>query len=537
MRALVLGALLQAALVSAVGGAQSSGAADSLAGVPSIAREFRGVWVASVDNIDWPSRPGLSTCDQQAELIALLDRAATLHLNAVILQVRPAADALYASTLEPWSEYLTGVQGRAPSPWYDPLAFAVKEAHARGLELHAWFNPYRARQARAKSPLSASHVARRMPSLVKSYGPYLWMDPGEPAVRRQTLRVVLDVVKRYDIDGVHIDDYFYPYQEYDGRGRVIDFPDARSWKKYRAGGGRLSRHDWRRRNVDQLVQQLYAGVHGVKPWVKFGVSPFGIWRPGNPESVTGYDAYDRLYADSRKWLRNGWVDYYTPQLYWPIAQVPQSYPTLLGWWVEQNVKHRHMWPGNYTNRVGPSRDQGWRADEVLEQIRLTRVQSGATGNVHFSMTAFLADPDSLDERLTSTLYAEPALVPASPWLGRQAPARPTVRLRPAPRLAIAPAIDSLIRQDTMAAANAIAPLVVLLEPAKKSEPSLWTVRVLGADAVWTATILPGAAREIALPATTRDVVVSAVSRTGIESPAARLALPGPNPASGAPGLR
>ena len=372
----LVAAALHVALVATAGGAQLPAASDSLAGVPAVEREFRGVWVASVDNIDWPSRRGLSTCDQQAELIALLDRAVALHLNAIILQVRPAADALYASRLEPWSEYLTGVQGRAPSPWYDPLAFAVQEAHARGLELHAWFNPYRARQSRAKSPPSASHVARTMPSLVKSYGPYLWMDPGEPAIRRRTLAVVLDVVRRYDIDGVHIDDYFYPYQEYDRRGRVIDFPDTRSWKRYRKGGGRLARADWRRHNVDELVKQLYTGVHAVKPWVKFGISPFGIWRPGNPPSITGYDAYERLYGDSRKWLRSGWVDYYTPQLYWPIAQIPQSYPTLLGWWVEQNEKGRHMWPGNYTNKVGPGRDQGWAADEVLEQIRITRAQPG-----------------------------------------------------------------------------------------------------------------------------------------------------------------
>lgn len=533
IRAWLSATLVQGLLMAVVCGAQVP--TDSLpVGVPTIAREFRGVWVASVDNIDWPSRSDLSPCDQQAELITLLDRAAALRLNAVILQVRPAADALYASKLEPWSEYLTGVQGRAPSPWYDPLAFAVKEAHARGLELHAWFNPYRARQSRAKSPLSKSHVSRTMPSLVKKYGPYLWMDPGEPAVRRQTLRVVLDVVRRYDIDGVHLDDYFYPYQEYDRRGRVIDFPDARSWKRYRRNGGTLARADWRRRNVDQLIRELYAGIHEVKPWVKFGISPFGIWRPGKPEQVTGYDAYDRLYADSRKWLLKGWADYFTPQLYWPIAQLPQSYPTLLEWWVAQNAKGRHIWAGNYTNKVGTSRDQGWPASEVLNQIMLTRAQPGATGNVHFSMAAFLADSDSLGTRLISGLYAEPALVPESPWLGAAAPGRPTIRLRPAPRLALQSAVDTMFRADSQSAASALAPLVVLLEPAKKSVPNLWTVRSLGADALWTVAILPGSASEVVLPPLTRDVVVTAVSRTGVESLPARLTFAEPTlPAAGA----
>ena len=536
-RTLLCLALLQLSVAASRGDAQVTGASDSLAGVPPIAREFRGVWVATVDNIDWPSRQDLSTTDQQAELIALLDRAVALHLNAIILQVRPAADALYASKLEPWSEYLTGRQGRAPSPWYDPLAFAVKEAHARGLELHAWFNPYRARQARAKSPLSPNHVARRLPSLVKSYGPYLWMDPGEPAVRRQTIRVVLDVVRRYDIDGVHIDDYFYPYQEYDRRGQVIDFPDSRSWKRYRKSGGQLGRSDWRRRNVDELVKELYASVHEAKPWVKFGISPFGIWRPGNPPVVTGYDAYERLYGDSRKWLRNGWVDYYTPQLYWPIADTPHSYPTLLAWWQEQNVKGRHMWPGNYTNRVGPGRDQGWPADELLEQIRLTRAQPGATGNVHFSMTAFLADSDSVFTRLATGLYSAPALVPASPWLGHVAPARPTLRLRPQPRLMLQSPADTLIRADSTITVSAVAPLVVLLEPATKSEPALWTVRALSAESVWTTTILPGSAREATLPASTRDVVVTVVGRTGIESASARLTLSPPSAVPVAPGSR
>ena len=484
---------------------------------PPIQREFRGVWVATVDNIDWPSRRGLAPCDQQAELIAILDRAVALHLNAVVLQVRPAADALYASKIEPWSEYLTGAEGKAPSPWYDPLAFAVREAHARGLELHAWFNPYRAGLSSQKSPHAASHVSRTMPSSVKRYGPYLWMDPGEAAVRRRTVRVVLDVVRRYDVDGVHIDDYFYPYKEY-ARGRELDFPDDRSWRRYRRGGGKLSRDDWRRRNVDQLVHELYTSVHDLKPWVKFGVSPFGIWRPGNPPSIGGLDAYTELYADSRKWLRNGWVDYFVPQLYWPIAQTAQSYPTLLSWWVSENVKKRHIWAGNYTSRAGAGEARGWRAQEVLDQIRLTRAQEGATGNVHFSMLAFLVDPDSINERLTRDLYAAPALVPATPWLDHTPPPAPTVRVatpRPAPSPAAGPGPT-----------EPAPPVELLLHHGGKELPFLWTLRARAdSTAGWSTEIFSGATTRVPLAPGVRDVVVTAVDRSGNESRPARLALP------------
>ncbi len=506
----MLRTLLAAALVAAAsarGSAQGPARADSVPEPEPLRREFRGVWVASVANIDWPSRPGLSTCDQQAELIALLDRAVELRLNAIILQVRPAGDALYASKLEPWSYFLTGEEGKAPSPYYDPLAFAVREAHARGLELHAWFNPYRAHHPANKSPAHArSHVSRRLPAHVKRYGSYLWMDPGEPAIRRHTLRVVLDVVRRYDIDGVHIDDYFYPYQEYAG-GKVVDFPDDASWRRYRRAGGKLARDDWRRRNVDQLVRELYEGVHATKRWVKFGISPFGIWRPGHPEQVTGYDAYARLYADSRKWLRNGWVDYFTPQLYWPIAQSGQSYPVLLDWWNGENVKQRHMWIGNFTSRVGPGRQQGWTTSEVLEQIALTRVRPASTGNVHFSARAFFANNDSLVERLTLGPYSDLALVPQSPWVSRTAPARPTLRIT---------------GRDTT---DSLAALKVTLRRGGSTTPFLWVVRARDDSTSWSAAIMHGATTTIELPASTRWVHVTAVDRAGNESRPAKLFVP------------
>jgi len=283
--------------------------------VTDLPREFRGVWVASVGNIDWPSRPGLPVEQQQAELIRILDTAVALGLNAVIFQVRPAADALYVSPLEPWSEYLTGTMGQPPQPLYDPLEFAIREAHLRGLELHAWFNPYRARHPSGRSPISPDHLSRTRPDLVKRYGTHLWMDPGEPEVQDRTVEVIVDVVRRYDIDGVHIDDYFYPYQERNRSGRLIAFPDDESYRRYRAVGGDLPRDDWRRENVNTLVARLYREIKEAKRWVKFGISPFGIWRPGYPPSVQGLDAYGTFFAEARKWLANGCVDYFSPQLY------------------------------------------------------------------------------------------------------------------------------------------------------------------------------------------------------------------------------
>src|SRR6202162_2445760 len=400
----------------------------NLTAPPAIRREFRGVWVASVENIDWPSQPGLSTQEQKDELLGILDRAVALRLNAVILQVRPAGDAMYASPYEPGSEYLTGRMGRAPNPWYDPLEFAVTEAHKRGLELHAWFNPYRARHPSARSAPSPNHISVTHPELVKRYGSLLWMAPGEPAVRGQTVAVVLDVVQRYDIDGVHIDDYFYPYKEKDRRGRTIDFPDATSWRRYRASGGSLSRDDWRRANVDSLIHQVYVGIKASKPWVKFGISPFGVWRPGYPPATEGkFDSYAELYGDSRKWVLNGWADYFTPQLYWPIDRPDLSYPVLLQWWVEQNARGRHIWPGNYVDKVTGT-PSGWLAEEMLNQIALTRAQSGATGNVYFSMRTLMGNGDDLPQKLMAGPYASKTLVPASPWLDSVPPLSPIARV-------------------------------------------------------------------------------------------------------------
>jgi uncharacterized lipoprotein YddW (UPF0748 family) len=391
---------------------------------PSVNREFRGAWVATVGNISWPSGNNLTPRQQQSELTALLDTAAKLKLNAIVFQVRPACDAIYPSKIEPWSEYLTGKMGKAPQPYYDPLELAIQEAHARGLELHAWFNPYRARHVSAKSAISADHISKRRPDLVKQYGASLWLDPGEKEVQDYSVSVVMDVLRRYDVDGIHFDDYFYPYLEKDGSGQPLEFPDSSSWR--RSGfQGKLSREDWRRENVNTFLRRMYREIKTAKPWVKFGVSPFGIWRPGNPPEVRGKDAYSELYADSRKWLANGWLDYCAPQLYWPIDSPGQSFPALLNWWEKQNAKGRHLWPG--LNSYNSSR--AWPASEIDRQIALTRNQNGSSGHIHWDLRKGIMLNAALAEVLGEKTYAKPALVPVSPWLGHQTPEKPQLLLK------------------------------------------------------------------------------------------------------------
>lgn len=387
---------------------------------PPPVREFRAAWITTVGNIDWPSKPGLPVAQQKAELISLLDRAAQLHFNAVCFQVRTVADALYDSPIEPWSEYLTGHQGQAPSPYYDPLALAVAEAHKRGLELHAWFNPFRAGRPDAKSPPAPNHITRTHPEVVRHYGKQIILDPGEPETQARALAVVLDVVRRYDVDGVVLDDYFYPYPEKNGAGEDMDFNDAASWEKYGVHSG-LSRADWRRDNVNRFVRNLSQSIKAVKPWVQFGISPFGIWRPMNPPSVRGFDAYEKLYADSRKWLAAGWVDYLSPQLYWPIASPQQSFPALFDWWHAQNPLGRHVWPALGDTSVGGR----FSVLEIPHQIQLIRRRPDP-GEVHFHLRTVLENPVLAGS--VRAQYAQPALVPVSPWISLAPPGRPQLEV-------------------------------------------------------------------------------------------------------------
>lgn len=386
--------------------------------VPNAEREFRGVWVATVANIDWPSKPGLSTEEQKREALAILDTVAALHMNAVVFQVRPHADAMYDSKIEPWSYYLTGLQGKAPEPYYDPLTFWVEESHKRGLELHAWFNPYRAFMPRG-GDVSEKSIVKTRPDLAKklSNGTY-WLDPAKKEVQDISFNVIMDVVKRYDVDGIHFDDYFYPYPS----GNA-GFPDDDSWAEYTKSGGSMARDDWRRAAVNSLIERVHDGIKKEKSHVKFGISPFGIGKPGDPPSIQGFDQKNGLYADARLWFTKGWIDYWTPQLYWPINQIPQSFPVLLGWWTRENVNNLHLWPGMIIGRM--TSEKG--ADEIINQIMIERgfVPDGP-GHVHFSMKAFMRDSSFLNSALINGPYQKMALVPPTPWLDDKAPAAPSV---------------------------------------------------------------------------------------------------------------
>jgi uncharacterized lipoprotein YddW (UPF0748 family) len=370
---------------------------------PPLAREFRGAWIASIYNLDWPSAKGLSAAAQQAEMRALLDKLAALKINAVIFQVRPQCDALYQSSIEPWSPWLTGTMGR--SPGYDPLAYCIREAHARGIEVHAWFNPFRALSNNSQQ-VCGNHIARAMPQITKRYGSMTWCDPGLPETRSRALAVIMDVVRRYDIDGVHLDDYFYPYPS-----GGLNFPDGKSPAQRRA-------------YVDGFVSSLYASVKKQKSWVRVGISPFGIWRPGVPSGIeAGLDSYEQLAGDSRKWLKNGWVDYLAPQLYWRISPQKQSFPALLEWWREQGS--RPVWPGIATERIGGPEDRR-PASEITNQIDLTRkIGRNWNGHIHWSAKSLATNRGGIATRLAGT-YTQPAAVPPMPWISKNAPASPGV---------------------------------------------------------------------------------------------------------------
>jgi uncharacterized lipoprotein YddW (UPF0748 family) len=437
-------------------------------------REFRAAWISTVWNIDWPTKPGLPPAQQQAELIAILDRLQALQFNAVILQVRPEGDALYASSLEPWSHWLTGTQGQAPG--YDPLTFAIAQCRQRGLELHAWFNPYRARTSNSTLN-TANHIAKTNADVVYSWGRQLWMDPGAKAVQDRTYAVILDVVRRYDLDGVHLDDYFYPYPI---AGQA--FPDGKTYQTYRAQGGSLGLEDWRRDNVNQMVQRLSSGIRAAKPHVKFGISPFGIYRPGQPPGIRGLDAYSSLYADALKWLQAGWVDYLAPQLYWKIDAPGQSYPLLMHWWADNNPRQRHLYVGN---NLGQLDGKAWTLAEIEQQIELTRQTQAkqVVGNIFFSVGALVANREGISDRFQTTTYATPALPPVMPWL-QAAPPSPPIGLRAQSRqLAWMPTEPNAAAPNTMAWS--------LYRQEERKEGSHWALQAILPGTTQSAAVAPG----------------------------------------------
>lgn len=373
--------------------------------------EFRAAWIATVDNIDWPNKGTVDPAQQRAEYIRLLDMHVANGLNAVIVQVRPAADAFYPSQYEPWSEWLTGKQGKPPVPWYDPLQFMIAEAHNRGLEFHAWLNPYRAIFNIYKSVPTKTHVTRIYPEWFLNYGDKKYFDPGNKAVQQFVGNVVRDMVARYDVDAVHFDDYFYPY-----RIAGKEFPDDKTYQQYGLG---MSRDDWRRSNVDSIIVLLAQTIKSEKPWVKFGISPFGVWRNRDKDSTgsntrAGQTNYDDLYADIVLWLKKGWIDYVAPQLYWEFGHKAADFETLLDWW-SKNSYGRHCYIGLGLYKAGTSAP--WRdKNQLPRMIQAIRNTPNVQGAVYFSSKSFVGNPNGWSDSLRLHYYREKAVIPEMGWI-------------------------------------------------------------------------------------------------------------------------
>jgi uncharacterized lipoprotein YddW (UPF0748 family) len=472
-------------------------------------RELRGVWVASVVNLDWPSSTGQSVDAGRASLTALVDSMADAGLNTLFFQVRPESDALYPSTLEPWSRYLTGTQGQ--NPGWDPLDELLTLAHARGLEVHAWLNPYRALVSSGSST-AANHVTRTMPASAVTYGGAVVMNPGREEVRQHFEAVVSDLLNRYDLDGVHFDDYFYPYPV-----SGVPFPDSATYgayvadggPPYSADGGTMSLLDWRRDNVNTLVREVMGIVTNDHPTVRFGIAPFGIWKSGVP--VPGLDAYNEIACDPVAWMTNGWVDYLTPQLYWRTGSA-QDYPTLATWWAARDMGGRHLFPGHAVHQLAA----GWPLSEIRNQVNFTRTlrAQGALGDVHFRAAfiknnsgtpEMLSQPDGGTELVTGAhdlfetqLYAKPALPPELPRAGAS----------------VAPAVPFVsVVGNTLSVTNPMPASVRFFTLYREVAAGQWELtRVLG-----------GA--QVTFPVTSGTWAVSAIARGGAESQGVRVVIP------------
>ena len=384
--------------------------------------EFRGAWIATVNNIDWPSQKGLPVDTQKIEFIRMLDLHKANGMNAIVMQIRPAADAFYPSPYEPWSEWLTGTQGKPPVPYYDPLAFMIEETHKRGMEFHAWLNPYRAVFNTATSSIAPTHISRMRPEWFLTYGDKRYFDPGVPEAQQFVTGIVRDVVSRYAVDAIHFDDYFYPY-----RITGKDFPDTASYRQYNRG---LSLDDWRRSNVDSIIVQLYRAIRAENPTCRFGISPFGVWRnqdkdPRGSISKAGQTNYDDLYADILLWLQKGWIDYVVPQLYWEFGHANAPFESLLDWWSKNSYgKPCYIGLGYYRAGSNPAWRDKTLIPRQLEAIRKTPHVSGA---VYFSSKTFFRNPYGWNDTLKQNFHRYPALVPKTPGITGVIPAPPVIQ--------------------------------------------------------------------------------------------------------------
>lgn len=445
--------------------------------VPEPAREFRAAWVATVYNLDWPSRAGLSASAQKQELLNIIQQAARLRLNAIILQIRPNADALYQSSLEPWSAWLSGA---GKNPGYDPLAFAISECHKRGIELHAWFNPFRA--TIGGKGVGHNHISRRMPGLLLRAGSTTMVNPASETSRRHVMKVILDVVRRYNIDGVHLDDYFYPYPPH-----------------HRVADGKTPAQ--RRAFIDEFVSDLYHEVKSAKPHVRVGISPFGIWQPGYPSGVeAGVNAYEHLACDARKWLAKGWVDYLSPQLYWR-CEGPQSFDALMRWWSSINPE-RPVWPGIASCRIDSREDPGRPASEIGQQMDYSRrLARQSCGQLFWSWKSLATNRGGVQKELARR-YTGIALPPPMPWSSSSRPATPPVSA-----------------SDTSAGCR--------VTWQNDGTARKWVVQVGSRGRWFTLYVLPGGCKSVTIPAkvarTLDRIAIRPVSGTGMTGAAGVLA--------------
>ena len=381
---------------------------------PELKREFRGVWIATVGNIDWPSRKNMSSDEQKKEFVELLDMCGSMNFNAVIVQIRPSADAFYDSSYEPWSRYLTGLSGEPPMPYYDPLAFLVEETHRRGMEFHAWINPYRAVVNYQEYQANPFPLTYEHPEWFVNYGKNKYFDPGVPEVRAYTLKVINEVVKNYDIDAIHLDDYFYPYKL---KGEI--FQDDQSFEKYGEGYYPEHREEWRRQNVNMIIQELRHEIKSLKPWVQFGVSPFGVWRNGDRDprgsaTYSGQTNYDDLYADITLWMKNGWLDYILPQAYWHIGHLKADYREVVKWWSDNSFGTRLYIGHSLYKMTEEEQDPAWHAKDTTEiekQLLLNKSMSKVQGSAFFSASTLRKNPLNVRERIARTCFPA-AILPA-----------------------------------------------------------------------------------------------------------------------------
>lgn len=378
-------------------------------------REFRGAWIQAVNG----QFRGIPTEKLKQTLIDQLNSLQGAGINAIIFQVRPEADALYASQLEPWSRFLTGVQGQAPSPYWDPMQFMIDECHKRGMEFHAWINPYRVKTS-LKSELSPNHLYNIHPEWFVTYNNQLFFDPALPESRRHICMVVADIVSRYDVDAIHMDDYFYPYP-----AKGMDFPDDASFARY--GGGFTNRADWRRSNVNILIQKIHETIRGLKPWVKFGISPFGIYRNEKNDPLgsktNGLQNYDDLYADVLLWARNGWVDYNIPQIYWQIGHPAADYETLVKWWAK-NTENRPLFIGqSVMNTIQNADPKNPSMNQLPRKMALERAYQTIGGSCQWPASAVVENAGKYRDALVQEYHRYPALVPVFDFMDDKAPGK------------------------------------------------------------------------------------------------------------------